>query len=71
MTCLWIWLLGVWCGRAASCACGPLFAGHSLFIHQCHDKLILADGEAAWPGVGFSRFFCLDLGDCCVVAVSL
>ena len=55
MTCLWIWLLRVWCGCGASYACAPMFTSYPLFSNVMI-KLIPADGAAAWPGVRFSWF---------------
>ena len=65
MTCLWIWLLEVWCGCGASYACVPMFARYPLFSNVMI-KLILADGAAA-RGLDSLCFSCLDLGGCCVV----
>ena len=55
MTCLWIWLLRVWCGCGGSYACAPMFASYPLFSNVMI-TFILVDGTAAWPGVGFSWF---------------
>ena len=55
MTCLWIWLLGVWCGCGASYICALMFANYPLFSNVMI-TFILVDGAAARPGVEFSWF---------------
>ena len=61
-----LWLVsgsGSWeCGVAAGLQypCTPVSASYPLFSNVMI-KLILADGAAAWPGVGFSWFFLLRL----------
>ena len=67
MTCLWIWLLGVWCGCGASHAFAPMFASYPLFSNVMI-TFILVDGAAAWPGADSLGFPWLNLGGFCVVA---
>ena len=55
MTCLWIWLLGVWCGCGASYACPLLFTNYPLFSNVMI-RFMPVDGAAAWPGVVFSAW---------------
>ena len=67
MTCLWIWLLEVWCGCGASYACAPVSASYSLF-NNVMITFILIDGAAAMTWCGILLLFpCLDLGGCWVV----